>query len=74
MVLQAEVMIQMSTLDTTNKCWKVCLKNKSAFHNPLSTSEKECFHNCTLATLGSEQNIMNRVVQHIQHQAAAGSQ
>ncbi|ELR22512.1 uncharacterized protein ACA1_142020 [Acanthamoeba castellanii str. Neff] len=67
--LQAEVMIQVSVLATTDDCWKVCMKGKTSFGTTLNKNEKECFHNCTMATVQSENFLTKRTAQHIEQQA-----
>lgn len=73
-MLQVEVLIQVSTLSTTDDCWKVCMKGKTSFGTALSKTEKECFHHCTLATAQAENFLTKRTAQHIEQQArnAAG--
>jgi hypothetical protein len=67
--LQAEVLMNVAALETTNDCWKKC-KDKT-MGTALTKNEKECFHHCTIANFQSEQLLTRRTEQHVEQQARA---
>lgn len=64
--LKAQVMILDSLATTTNDCWKVCVKDKTFSSNSLSKTEKECIHQCALASLQADVTLDKRTTQHMQ--------